>query len=68
MIADTLRQLRKERGLTQREISEKIGIAQTTYAGYESGKHQPDLATLIKIADIHRTSLDILTGRIITKN
>lgn len=63
MLPKILRQLRNEKGLTQAQISEEIGIAQTTYAGYETGKHKPDITTLIKLADFHNTSLDIITGR-----
>ena len=63
MVGERLRNLRKDRKLTQEEISKLLGIAQTTYAGYENNRHIPDLDTLIKIADLFKVSLDYLAGR-----
>lgn len=64
MLKDKLKELRKEKGLTQTQLSEQLEIPQTTYAGYETGKHEPDFKTLIKIADFYKTSTDYLLGRI----
>lgn len=63
MIGNILKELRQNKSLTQTQISEQLGIAQTTYAGYETNKHEPDLKMLIKIADLYKISLDYLTGR-----
>jgi predicted nucleotidyltransferase/DNA-binding XRE family transcriptional regulator len=41
-----LRRARKQRGLTQRALAERTGVAQTTIARIESGRHQPTLRTL----------------------
>ena len=69
MINENLKELRKSKCLSQKEISKILGIAQTTYAGYETGKHKPDLEMLIKIADFYMISVDFLIGRlIITSN
>lgn len=61
--ASRLTKIRTERLLTQKRISEILEISPATYAGYETGKHQPDLETLIKLADYYQISLDVLTGR-----
>lgn len=63
MIGNKLKEIRKNRNLTQAEISQLIGVSQNTYSGYETDKHEPDLNTLIKIADTLKISLDYLTGR-----
>ena len=63
MLAENLKSLRKEKGLTQDQLSKLIGIAQTTYAGYETGRYEPDIETLIKIADYFKVSVDYLVGR-----
>lgn len=63
MIGDILKNLRKEKGLTQNELSQIIGITRTTYAGYENNKHEPDIKTLTKIADYYKVSLDYICGR-----
>lgn len=54
---------RAERGLTQTQMAEKLGISRSTYANYEVGKRTPDLWMLIKIADVFTCSLDELVGR-----
>lgn len=58
-----LRDLRKEHGKTQKEIAEAINITDRTYGHYETGKREPSIDTLIKIADYYKVSLDILVGR-----
>lgn len=59
----TIKYLRSRVGFTQKEVSEKIGIAQQTYAGYESGKHEPNIEIMIRLADIYNVSMDYITGR-----
>lgn len=63
MFAERLSKLREKMGLTQKEISNRLGMARTTYAGYENGKREPDLDTLIKFATFHDCSVDYLLGR-----
>jgi transcriptional regulator with XRE-family HTH domain len=42
----------RKKGLTQREILKKLGIAQFTVAQYETGARKPDTVTLKKLAAI----------------
>ena len=60
---ERLYSLRKEFELTQREISEMLGISQPSYIRYENGSAQPTLQNLVKIADIFDVSVDYLLGR-----
>ncbi len=62
-LSDRLRLYRKRKGITQKELASEIGIVQTAVANYETGKRNPDLETLIKLADFFETSLDEFTGR-----
>lgn len=62
--ANRLIYLRTDNYYTQKQVAEALGISQQTYAGYETGKHQPDLETLIKIADLYKVSLDYIAGRL----
>ena len=55
-----LKESRKQRGLTQLEASQKLGIARTTYADYEKGKIQPPIDKLQRIS----MWLDIPTERL----
>ena len=48
-IANRLTQLRKKASLTQEDIAKKLGIHRGTYSNYETGKREPDYATLKKL-------------------
>ncbi len=58
-----LAELRKQNKITQRDMAQKLGIAQPSYIRYEQGKAQPTFENLIKIADIFDVSTDYLLGR-----
>ena len=46
---DRIRQLRKELGLNQTEFGERIGVKQTTIAGYETGAKNPMESVVVSI-------------------
>lgn len=59
-----LKKLRTEMEMTQEEIAELVGIAQSSYARIESGKKGVSIDTLVAIADVLNTSLDyIILGK-----
>lgn len=58
-----LRALRKQRGLTMKQLGAAIGVAESTVSLYESGKRSPDIETLMRIADCFDISIDSLCGR-----
>ena len=53
-------ELRKERGLSQKEFGKLIGAAQNTVCNWENGKREPDTQTLNKIAKFFGVSVDYL--------
>lgn len=57
-----LEQLRLNLGLSQKQISKQLNINQKTYWSYESGRTQPDISTIIKLADFFGCSTDYLLG------
>jgi MerR family transcriptional regulator, light-induced transcriptional regulator len=61
--ATRLRELRKKRGLRQKDLAATLGLAQTTIANYEQKLRFPDEKTLGMIADFFGASLDFLLGR-----
>lgn len=63
MFGKRLKEVRKRSNHTQEEVSKKIGIARTTYSGYETGNAEPDNDTLQKIANFYDVSVDYLLGR-----
>lgn len=60
---ERLRYLRESRGLTQKDISKEIDIGLHTYQRYEYGEREPQLSTLVDLADFYDLSLDELVGR-----
>lgn len=62
MFSERLKQLRKERGLLQQDMADKIGITKSAYGYYEQGKTTPDVLTAKKIASILDVSVDYLLG------
>lgn len=67
-LAKVMTELRLKTGRTQADTAAAIGIAQQTYAGYETGRNEPDVKTLIQIANLYDVSLDHLTGRYVKQN
>ena len=58
-----LKELRAEKGFTQKEVADSLGVSKNCYAGYEQGYREPDLKTFRKIADYFGVSADYLLGR-----
>lgn len=59
---DRLKELRKNVRKTQKEVSELIGVASSTYSMYERGEREPDFETLDKICKLFNVSSDYLIG------
>lgn len=53
---------RKARGLTQKTVAKRVGIAKNFYARIECGRGSPSVRNLIKIADTLDVSVDDLLG------
>ncbi|MCI9444055.1 MAG: helix-turn-helix transcriptional regulator [Oscillospiraceae bacterium] len=58
-----LRQLRKERGETQVQVSEATGIGERHYQKFEAGDNFPNVENLCALADHFEVSVDYLLGR-----
>ena len=63
ILSGRLKQCRKEKGLTQREVAIYCDITEKAYQNYELMTRDPRLEVLIKIADLFDVSLDYLAGR-----
>lgn len=59
---ENLKDARIQRGLSQKEVAESIGVAKSTYSLYESGSREPNVQTIKKIADVLNISADTLLG------
>ena len=63
MRLEGLQMLREERGWKQSDMARRLWVSQSTYSGYETGKIQVPVDTLLKLADIYDVSMDYLMGR-----
>ncbi len=63
-VKDRLRELREGKGLSQSDMAQLMGKAQSTVAKYETGKSQADYDTLEWYADHFNVSMDWIFGRV----
>ena len=63
MFQDRLKQLRKERKVTQVQLATHLGYFHSAVVKWESGQCEPSYDVLIKIADYFNVTLDYLLGR-----
>ncbi|MBX9850125.1 MAG: LexA family transcriptional regulator [Cytophagaceae bacterium] len=61
-----IKHLRKQKGLTQEQLAEKIGIKRSLLGAYEEGRAEPGLDYLIKISKIFDVSVDNLISEDLT--
>ena len=61
--SEHLKQIRKARGFTQKDVAAAIEITERNYHCYESGSKKPGFDSLIALADFYDVSLDYLVGR-----
>ena len=59
---ERIRLLRREKGLTQKEVAESLGIGYRAYQCYEYNQRRPDSYGLIDMANFFGVSLDYLMG------
>ena len=59
---ERLKDLREEKGLTQKEVAGYLKINQRTYSNYEIGKRELPLHHMVRLASLYGTSTDYLLG------
>lgn len=62
MFSERLKRLRMEKGITQKELADRLHISRSTIAGYESLGKEPDGEKLCALADFFEVSVDYLLG------
>ena len=67
MTYENIRSLRIDKGYTQKQIAEQLGVSQNTYSQYEIGVLNYPIEALEKLADFYGVSVDYLLGRTNTK-
>lgn len=63
IIAQAMGELRKSKGLSQKEVAAEIGISQATYSAYERGRNEPPAEILVRLSYLFNCPVDILVQR-----
>ena len=66
-LQERMRELRKERKETQRQVADAIGVTDRQYQRFETGVNLPGFENLVGIADHFGVSLDYLAGRSVSR-
>ena len=61
-MGEKLKNLRKQKRLTQKQVADRIGLAISAVSSYEAGTRYPSYDVLIKLARIYHVSTDYLLG------
>lgn len=61
-LGKTIKELRLEEGISQRELGNRLNVCNQTVSFWESGQREPDLDTLLKISRYFQVSTDFLLG------
>lgn len=63
MYGENIRKFRRMMGLSQLELGEKLGVSAVSVSKWERGQTQPDIQTLLAMADLFNTTVDKLCDR-----
>ena len=61
-VAQRIRDLRIQRGLTQTELGRMLDVSKSVISAYENGVHQPPYDVLIRLSGIFGVTCDYLLG------
>ncbi|MBQ8406605.1 MAG: helix-turn-helix transcriptional regulator [Clostridia bacterium] len=59
---ERLKELRKEKGLLQKDLAQTLKTTNSSISDWEKGRSQPDLQTLANLARFFEVSVDYLLG------
>ena len=62
MLKDNIKTLRKQKGLSQEELSIKLNVVRQTVSKWESGLSVPDAEMLINISELFETPVSVILG------
>ena len=61
MFCKVIKDLRKQKSLSQQAIANYLQITRQAYSNYENGKREPDYETLLKLSEFFGVTVDYLT-------
>ena len=60
LFCNNLKELRKENGLTQKQVAIQLNVVESCYANWEQGRTEPNITMLRKLSKIYDVSIDDL--------
>ena len=57
---ENLRQARKDKGMTQKQVAKKLGVVESCYANWEQGRTEPNIDMLRRLGEILSVDIDTL--------
>lgn len=60
VFCENLKYIRKDIGLTQKQVAEKLGVVESCYANWEQGRTEPSISMLRNLSIILNVSIDDL--------
>lgn len=67
-LGSRIKRLRKELGISQKELAERIGVSNSRVSNWEQGINRPDADILSKLCSALQTSPSLLLGMKLTKD
>ena len=61
-MTNRIRELRKQTGLTMKQLGEVVDLAESTISQYETGKRQPDNETLLRLGEYFGVTVGYILG------
>ncbi|WP_195989624.1 helix-turn-helix transcriptional regulator [Clostridium sp. D53t1_180928_C8] len=68
MIGDTIKELRDEKDIKQKELALYLGVSPSTIGMYEQNRRTPDSEMILKLSDFFNVSTDYLLGKSTIRN
>lgn len=62
MLHEKIRELRKQKGITQQQLADILCVEKTNISKWEAGVYEPGKAVLSKMAEYFNVSVDYLLG------
>ncbi len=60
LFCENLKTIRKVKGLSQKQVAQKLGVVESCYANWEQGRTEPSISMLRKICEIFVINIDEL--------
>ena len=59
LFCENLKNIRKEKGLSQKQVALKLNVVESCYANWEQGRTEPSISMLRKLCEIFKINIDV---------